>query len=432
MAATKRMVVLGLVSLVGVAGFAQNTSYNLNSVPIGGVDNSAFGFGSSTVLTTGQGNAALGRRTLTATTTGSQNVAVGADALNTNIAGGGNTAVGFQALTLNTSSNNSAFGFQALQNNSTGSLNVGIGQIALLANTTGNNNTSLGVRTLTANTTGSNNTGIGWTANVSAAALTNATALGNGAVVNASNKVRFGNAAVTVVEGPVMYTVSDGRYKTNISTADVKGLDFINRLRPVVYNFDTRALTELWTRNMTEADRALYLNNDFGPSTAIRQSGFIAQEVEQAAKAAGYNFNGVHAPIDANDNYSLAYGQFVVPLVKAVQEQQQMIVAQQQQIDALQKQVAALAGADASKVNAVDGVKMYPNPSGGLITLSTPALDNATVEVYDMAGQKVYQAALKAGATNHVVDLSAYPRGMYNVTVRAKGQDVSSQKMVLQ
>jgi chromosome condensin MukBEF complex kleisin-like MukF subunit len=54
-------------------------------------------------------------------------------------------------------------------------------------------------------------------------------------------------------------------------------------------------------------------------------SGFVAQEVERAAKDAGYDFSGVDKPKNENDMYGLRYSEFVVPLVKAVQEQQQMI-----------------------------------------------------------------------------------------------------------
>ena len=57
--------------------------------------------------------------------------------------------------------------------------------------------------------------------------------------------------------------------------------------------------------------------------------------MEQAAKAAGYDFSGVGIPKKENQLYTLSYEQFVVPLVKAVQEQQQIIIAQQQQIDEL-------------------------------------------------------------------------------------------------
>jgi trimeric autotransporter adhesin len=44
-----------------------------------------------------------------------------------------------------------------------------------------------------------------------------------------------------------------------------------------------------------------------------------------------FNFSGVDAPKNENDVYSLRYSEFVVPLVKAVQEQQQ-------QIDTLKKE----------------------------------------------------------------------------------------------
>ena len=68
-------------------------------------------------------------------------------------------------------------------------------------------------------------------------------------------------------------------------------------------------------------------------------SGFSAQEVEQAAAAAGYEFSGVDKPKNANDFYGLRYGDFVVPLVKAVQEQQVLIKALQQEVADLKKQI---------------------------------------------------------------------------------------------
>ena len=60
-------------------------------------------------------------------------------------------------------------------------------------------------------------------------------------------------------------------------------------------------------------------------------------------------FNGVHAPENDKDNYSLSYAHFVMPLVKAVQEQQeqiktqdQLIKTQGQLIEELRKEVNAL------------------------------------------------------------------------------------------
>ncbi|MCF6172165.1 MAG: hypothetical protein L3J66_14440, partial [Bacteroidales bacterium] len=46
---------------------------------------------------------------------------------------------------------------------------------------------------------------------------------------------------------------------------------------------------------------------------------------EQAALECNYDFSGVTPAKTENELYSVSYSQFVVPLVKAVQEQQQQI-----------------------------------------------------------------------------------------------------------
>lgn len=396
----RRGLTTGALSLLALAGMAQNSSYNLNSIPIGGVDNSAFGFNSSPIVT-GPQNAGFGKNTLRSLTTGGQN---------------------------------SAIGVESMSGVSTGSMNTAVGFISMVGTTTGTANTSLGVRSLTANSTGSNNTALGWIANVSTFNLNNATALGSGTIVNASNKVRLGNAAVTVVEGQVAYTFpSDGRFKFNVSEADVKGLDFITKLRPVVYNFDAARFQQFLAKNLPEADQQLFMSADFGPATSVRQSGFIAQEVEQAAKESGYNFNGVHTPEDADGHYSVAYSQFVVPLVKAVQEQQAMITAQQRQIDELQKLVASIANADKAQIGASSqDVQVFPNPSSGVFTLTTKQMTGASLSVYNLAGERIYETTLQPDATTHRVDLSNQARGTYIVKVTASGKEVSTQSVILQ
>jgi len=75
----------------------------------------------------------------------------------------------------------------------------------------------------------------------------------------------------------------------------------------------------------------------------ILYSGFSAQQVEEVAKAIGYNFDGVHKPQTAHDLYSLSYAEFVVPLVKAVQEQQAMIAALQKPVAATKTESSVLA-----------------------------------------------------------------------------------------
>ena len=65
---------------------------------------------------------------------------------------------------------------------------------------------------------------------MSAGNLTNATAIGFGAIVNASNKIRLGNTAVTVIEGQVAFTASsDKTKKENFQPVD--GEEVLGKIR---------------------------------------------------------------------------------------------------------------------------------------------------------------------------------------------------------
>ena len=134
----------------------------------------------------------------------------------------GNTSLGGSALQNNTTGNfNTALGLNALFSNTTGNQNTANGHSALFSNTTGDGNTAVGLSALTSNTEGSQNTAIGYLANVFTGNLTNATAIGAGAIVDASNKVRLGDARVTVIEGQVLPTAnSDKTQKENFQPVD--------------------------------------------------------------------------------------------------------------------------------------------------------------------------------------------------------------------
>jgi hypothetical protein len=81
-----------------------------------------------------------------------------------------------------------------------------------------------------------------------------------------------------------------------------------------------------------------YFRKAIAEQEAIQYTGFLAQEVEAAAKNCGYDFSGVQAPVNEQTPYSLRYAEFVVPLVKAVQEQQGIISDLGSRISELQKQ----------------------------------------------------------------------------------------------
>jgi len=320
-----------------------------------GYDNTAVGFASLYLNTAGYGNTASGTNSLFNNTTGYLNTAIGAGALYTNELGYRNTATGYGALNLNTTGNdNTATGMYALYHNN-GIGNTANGAYALYYNTAGNHNTAVGEESLNNSLTDNNtavgysslfnnggvgNTAIGYNSDVVNAFVNNGTAIGNGAIVGLSNRIRMGNVLVTSVESfGTFNSLSDARFKTDIKE-NVKGLDFILKLRPVTYQIDKEKYVSFETAQMPEKKRAALLAGygDALKQKGITRSGFLAQEVVQAMKQSGYDFDGVTIPEnEATQNYSLAYGNFTVPLVKAVQEQQAVIEALKKESDEMKK-----------------------------------------------------------------------------------------------
>jgi hypothetical protein len=223
----------------GVHALARNTTGSFNTA-VGvealfsnttGFFNTAIGWDALFNNTEGHTNIANGVFSLFNNTTGVANIAIGTNALFDNIRGNFNVATGSNALGSNISGlNNIASGQNALFGNTTGNDNIGIGPNSLTGNTTGRDNIAVGHETLVNNTIGNSNTGIGAFADVSVGNLTNATALGFQAIVNNSNKVRLGNAAVTVIEGQVAFTaVSDRTQKENFQPVD--GEEVLGKIR---------------------------------------------------------------------------------------------------------------------------------------------------------------------------------------------------------
>lgn len=321
--------------------------------------NTFFGYLAGNANTTGSFNTACGFDALRSNTTGVNNTAIGAAALRFNTTGFINTASGANALRSNTTGSfNTANGVSAFFSNTTGSGNTASGAFAFFSNTTGSNNTATGRGALRFNTTGSNNTGLGAEAGSGATdvdfsdctfiganssptvARVNVTMLGAGigdAQCTGDNQVLLGNTAITQIRAQVgsITTYSDARFKVNIKD-NVKGLDFIMRLNPVSYQQDPARLQQIW--NPTGYMQAS--NPDYTEIKKKRFVGFLAQEVEKAALAAGFDFPGIDVPQTDTEVYTLRYVDFIMPMVKAMQEQQGMIQAQQQQIAELKMQNA--------------------------------------------------------------------------------------------
>jgi len=355
-----------------------NTSLGVsaNQLNSSGVNNTAIGRASLYSNTTGYSNTGLGNLSLYSNTTAYNNTAVGSLSLYINTTGSNNTATGVNALWSNTTGgDNTANGVSALQSNTSGFYNMASGYFSMTNNTTGSYNTAVGGGSLSENiygqgntavgsfaltyTDGSsyntavgynassgynvgwNNTFIGANSSPNGNGLYNCVAIGESSRCTSSNQVRLGNSYTTSIGGVVGFTnLSDGRYKRNIKE-DVKGLDFIMKLRPVTYQLDVTGISKKLKESHGKE------NDEFSKKAIVEKeqevlTGFVAQEVEKAAKESGYNFSGVDIPKNENEFYGLRYSEFVVPLVKAVQEQQQAISTQKLKMEQQDKNIAAL------------------------------------------------------------------------------------------
>jgi len=233
----------------------------------------------------------------------SDSIGIGKNSLQALTTGDGNIALGSSSCSsMTTGTYNVAMGFEALRDQSTASFNTAIGTNAL-SNSEAENNVGIGKSAGDVIVTGLNNTIIGTGSDPSANNATNQTVIGFAVTGIVDNSVVLGNAAVTKVymssDGDAeiyangTINTSDRRLKENIKDSDL-GLEFVNKLRPVKYN---------------------YIKDKHDGKTKY---GIIAQEVQEVLKESN---NEDFAGIKDSDEYLGAdYIQFVAPLIKAVQE----------------------------------------------------------------------------------------------------------------
>ena len=439
---------------------------------ISGDYNTAAGYGALYRNNFGNNNTAYGSNALYYSRTGSSNTAVGYNTLAGNAFGNSNTGIGAGALYSCVSSNNLvAVGDSAMHNNSDGIRNTALGSKGLYKTTAGNNNTAAGYQSLYNNTTGSGNTAvgdstlytntsgnnniaIGYKANASAVNLSNAIAIGYNTIADASNKVRIGNTSITSIGGQVSWTsFSDARIKKDIKQ-NVPGLSFINLLKPYTYHYDIKKENELLGVK-TDDDK----NSE---PEKITFSGFIAQDVDAAAKKINYDFSGVDK---TGKIIGLRYAEFVVPLVKAVQELSNDNEQLKMNNDAMKSEIgnlksentelktrldkieAMLAVNASTQINTslstVNGQRLtaslsqnIPNPFTGVATINCyiPSNNgNAYINFYSQTGVLIKSIKVTGEGKNTItINANELAGGSYTYSLVVDGRVMDSKVMVKQ
>lgn len=277
-----------------------------------------------------------------AASTGYAANAIGAYAGSNNTSLCQSTALGYKAAIGNTSTSRTVHIGACSQNCTGASLSIGafskggqcnenmvVGVCAGNALTTGNHNVLVGNNTGCTITTGGGNNLIGYNTGVSITTKSNNIAIGYKAqYYNVASTISIGALATTsgndnhTVWGTAYNNVcnciqtqwvtpSDCRDKTNIESLNPKlGLQFVNQIRPVSFNWDNR---ELYVRKC---------GFEFGQKdgTLARDKeryGVIAQEILQILDNLDVKWDGVKG---TEESYRVGYDHFFASLVKALQE----------------------------------------------------------------------------------------------------------------
>ena len=249
-------------------------------------------------------NVALGKDSLKALTTGSDNVVLGYNAMYRADQNAGGT------------SNMVVIGSGACSGtwtNYTSSNQVVIGKDAMNGALNGTaNNVVIGYAAGQTLTTGQNNTLIGASVDVDDASRAGCIIIGKGLSLNTAsdNVVEIGNDTNSMtydLDGGDITVTSDVRTKKNIKETKI-GLEFINKLRPITYQ----------TKSSSEYPKEFKVENPSKKSSGKTWDGLIAQEVKEVMDEMNVGFSGWEEGI--NTKQRLAYGKFVMPLIKAVQE----------------------------------------------------------------------------------------------------------------
>ncbi|MBN8542148.1 MAG: tail fiber domain-containing protein [Deltaproteobacteria bacterium] len=144
---------------------------------------------------------------------------------------------------------------------------------------------------------------------------------------SANNTYTLGNATYRFTEVYAtngVINTSDRREKKDISDTDL-GLDFINRLRPVSYRWNTG------------------VDNDV-------HYGLIAQEAEQAIAEVGHSKKtSIVTHDEKTDRYGVRYSELISPLIKAVQELYNELLGVKHVNDAQDRKIASVQAEKADK-----------------------------------------------------------------------------------
>jgi hypothetical protein len=293
-----------------------------SAISSGDVGNTAIGYKACEDLTTGQANIAIGRGAMSTTTTGGENICIGVNAMDDTDAGSTSLASG-QNIFIGTNSGGGTW---------------------VDANTQGN--VGVGTNTMNGALDGAlSNTCIGQSAGNDMRENDYCVAIGYNAQASANDatqEITLGDSNITVLRcnDTSIGSLSDQRDKTDVEDYPSSGgLNFINKLRPVLFTWDKRQWYGEPDEEYNEENgfpEGHIRENVLGTSDGSKKSavkdaehpfggarmGFLAQELETAIDEVDAEFmKNMDMVYKSNpERLETKIGDLITPLVKAIQE----------------------------------------------------------------------------------------------------------------
>jgi hypothetical protein len=398
--------------------------------------NTAVGLAALTNITSGSYNTAIGNEALANNTTGIFNTANGADALVLNTTGVFNTAAGYGALFYNNDSYNTAIGNNTLFYTTASEYNTAVGYNAGGSYDNGYNNVFLGANTDV-------NYGDGYY---------NVIAIGQGTICSDNSQVTMGNSSTATYRAYANWTnISDRRFKKNIKE-NVPGLEFINKLQPITYTLDATGIDNFLHKDLpldkqSNEKAKTVMNKALAEKEKVIYTGFVAQDVEKAAKSLNYDFSGVDAAKNDKDVYGLRYAEFVVPLVKAVQELSKQndslknvfnekFNEQQKQIDELKAMISSnpsIFNHQLATISSASLSQNIPNPFQNTTTINyglPNQFTSAKIIVTDKSGKVLKEINISGTGKGSVnIDAATLSSGAYQYSLYVDGRMIDTKQM---
>jgi hypothetical protein len=234
---------------------------------------------------------------------------------------------------------NTVIGDSALYSDASGaSGNTAIGASAGYSLIGGNNNSFLGNISGQWLQSGINNTFLGYGSGLykisggtspNIIGFDNCTYVGALTRGSASNQVNLGDSSTTTYAYGAVQSRSDIRDKADVRNT-ILGLDFICRLRPVDYRWDYRE------------DYSTPAKKDGSKKRKRYHHGLISQEVKATLDELGIDFGGYqdHSIGGGEDITSIGYIELIAPILKAIQELNQTIIALQTRLNLLEANIS--------------------------------------------------------------------------------------------